>query len=713
MDSKIIDEIAKDLSIKKYQVFNTLKLLQENNTICFIARYRKEKTGSLDEVKIKKIFDIYMYQTNLLKRKEEVIRLIDEKGLLKEEIRQNIMNCSKLIDIDDIYRPYQERKKTKATEAISLGLEGLAKIILSTSNKKSPIEIAKSYKANQKISDEEKLVGASYIISEYISLNSYYRKWIRNYMLNNGMISSKLKKDAFDSSKTYEMYYDYKEKIKNLKPHRILAINRGEKEKVLQVSITADKDKILEFLESKVIKNQNLLIKNFIKDAILDSYKRLIYPSIVREIRNILTKNGEECAISNFSLNISKLLMTPPISNAVVLGFDPAFRTGCKLAVLDKLGNVLKIDKIYPHEPVNDYENSKKKVLELIDEYKIDIIAIGNGTASRESEMFIASFIKEASYPCKYIIVSEAGASIYSASNIAIEEFPNLDVCERSAISIGRRIQDPLSELVKIDPKGIGVGLYQHDVPKKQLDESLRFSIEKIVNSIGVNINTASSSILSYVSGLTKKSIKEIIERRNKEKFKSRMEIKNIEGLQGKIYEQAIGFLRITDGINPLDKTNIHPESYEKTYKLLEIINANTSEIGKESIIKKLDGVDITKLKKVLEIDEYTLLDIIKSLKNPMFDPRNDIEKPILKDNILEINDLRVGMKLQGVVRNVVDFGVFVDIGLHNDGLVHISQISKDYIKHPSDVLNVGDIIDVYVKEIFKEKEKVSLSLFK
>ena len=712
MNENIINDIVNNLNIKKKQVTNTLSLLEDGNTIPFISRYRKEATGGLNEVQIKEVSDVYNYQVNLLKRKEDVIRLIDEKGLLTDELKSKILSCEKLIDVEDLYRPYKEKKKTKASDAIAKGLEELAKIIMSFPLNKTPLELSKSFKCDKETDDNKKLEGASYIIAEYISDNASFRKYIRNYILKNGTVISKVKKNCSDDNKTYEMYYDYSEKVSIIKPHRILALNRGEKEGVLNVSIDIDDDYILNYLSKKVIKNESSLVKDFVLSAINDSYKRLIFPSIEREIRSILSLDGEDAAIKNFSLNVGNLLMTPPLKDVVVLGFDPAFRTGCKLAVLDKQGNVLHIDKIYPHEPVNDKINSKNKVLSLIDKYNIDVIAIGNGTASRESELFISELLKECSKPCKYIIVSEAGASIYSASKLAIDEFPNLDVSERSAISIGRRLQDPLSELVKIDPKGIGVGLYQHDVPSKKLDESLSFEISNIVNNIGVSINTASSAILSYISGLTKSSIEKILSKRKEiGKFSSRDEIRKIKGISDKVYEQSIGFIRIIDGTNPLDKTNIHPESYEKTYKLLNKLNLSVNDLGKESIKNALEKIDIDSLSNELDIDKFTLEDIINSLKKPVIDPRDSIEKPILRSDILTIDDLSVGMKLQGTVRNVVDFGAFVDIGLHDDGLIHISKMSDGFIKHPLDILSVGDIIDCYVIDIDKNKNRVSLSL--
>ena len=712
MNKEIIKEISQELNIKESQTQAVLELLEEGNTIPFIARYRKEKTNSLDEEQIRKISLVYDYQVSLLKRKEDVIRLIDEKGLLTDELKDNIIKCTKLVEVEDLYRPYKEKKKTKATEAIKNGLEPLAKIIMSMKDNIDINKIAEKYLNENVKKIDDAITGAKYIIAEWISDNAYYRKWIRNNMYNKGMVVSKLKKNAKDETKTYEMYYDYTEKVKYIKPHRILALNRGENEGILNVSIEIIPEEIEKYLESKIIKNDKTNVKDIIIDAINDSLKRLILPSVEREIRADLTVIGENSAIDNFSKNLEKLLLTPPIKDKTVLGFDPAFRTGCKLAVIDKTGKKLEIAVIYPNEPHNKYEESKKVLVDLIKKYNVEVIAIGNGTASRESEKFVSSIIKEEKLPTEYIIVSEAGASVYSASKLAIEEFPDLTVEKRSAISIGRRLQDPLAELVKITPESIGVGLYQHDVSNKKLTESLDFVVSKAVNSVGVNINTASPSLLKYVSGITKKNIDKIIEYRNKEgKIKSREEIKKKKLLSDKSYEQSIGFLRVIDGDNILDVTSVHPESYNIVLDLLKKLNCSTKDIGTQKLIDLLNNIDINTYKDKLNTDIYTLEDIILALKKPNRDPRDDMPKPLLKSDVLDINDLQVGMKLQGTVRNVIDFGAFVDIGLHNDGLIHISKMTNNYIKHPSDILNVGDIIDCYVIDINKEKEKVSLSL--
>ena len=711
MNEQIIKQIAIEENITEKQVKVVLELLGEGNTIPFIARYRKEMTNALDEEQIRKINEVYEYQLNLSKRKEDVIRLIDEKGLLTPELKEEILKCSKLVEVEDLYRPYKEKKKTKATEAIKNGLEPLAKEIMAFPTTGSLDSLAKRYINENVKSVEDAIQGASYIIAEWISDNASYRKFIRSYIYKNGVMSTKKKKSAEDENKTYEMYYDYNEAVKHIKPHRIMAINRAEKEGVLSVSIDYNLDDIISFLEKKLIKNEKSFVVDVVKMSIVDSLKRLVLPSVEREIRADLKEKAEIVSIDNFSNNVEKLLLTPPMKEKVVLGFDPAFRTGCKLAVLDKTGKPLEIAVIYPTEPHLKIQESKEKVLELIDKYNIDIIAIGNGTASRESEAFIANVIKEAKRHVDYIIVSEAGASVYSASKLAISEFPDLTVEKRSAISIGRRLQDSLSELVKIDPKSIGVGLYQHDVPEKKLDESLNFVVEKAVNSVGVNVNTASRSLLSYVSGLTKKAIDEILSVRDKfGKFKNRDEIKKLKSMTPKIYEQSIGFIRILDGDNKLDKTSIHPESYDATIKLLNSLNLTVDDIGSEKLKSSLN-IDISKYSKELGIDQYTLEDIVKALISPERDPRDDMPKPILKSDILKVEDLHIGDKLQGTVRNVVDFGLFIDIGLHNDGLAHISKLSKDYIKHPSELFSVGDIVDCYVESISVEKEKVSLTL--
>lgn len=712
MNEKIIKTIANDLNVKDSQVASALKLLSEGATIPFIARYRKEVTGALDEEQLRKINEVYAYEVNLLERKESVIKLIDEKGLLTDELKEKILNAEKLVEVEDLYRPFKEKKKTKATDAINNGLEPLAKMIMSFPTKGDITSLTSKFINDKVKTVEEAVTGASYIIAEYISDNAYYRKWLRNFIFKNGFIISKKKKDADDEKKVYEMYYDFKEEVSKIKSYRVLAINRAEKEKIVTVSIDVDDAKVLSFFEEKIIKNKESFAVDIVKNAIKDSYKRLIFPSVEREIRAALSEKAEDVAIKNFSENLENLLLTPPIKDKMVLGFDPAYRTGCKLAVLNPVGKVLKIEKIYPHPPVNKYEEAKAKTIDLINKYNIDIVAIGNGTASRESEKFISDVIKSIDRKVDYIIVSEAGASVYSASPLAIKEFPNLVVEERSAISIGRRLQDALSELVKITPESIGVGLYQHDVNAKKLSSSLDFVVTSAVNEVGVNINTASPSLLKYISGLTKTYIDKIIKyREEKGKILSREEVLKNKLLSEKVYEQAIGFMRVEGGSNIFDTTDIHPESYDIAKKVMEILNINADEIGKCS--DKLKDINAKNLASELGTDEYTIDTILKSFAKAHRDPRDEMEKPILKSDILEIKDLKIGDKLEGTVRNVVDFGAFVDIGLHNDGLIHISKMSKNYIKHPSEVLKVGDIISVYVIGIDKEKEKVQLSLFK
>ncbi len=707
MNELVINELVDKLNITKKQIETVLKLLSEGCTIPFIARYRKEATGALDENQINEIEKEYTYYNNLLERKEAVVRLIDEKGLLTEELKQNILKCEKLTEVEDLYRPFKEKKKTKASEAIKMGLEPLAKKIMSFPTNSDIDTLCKPYNIETNIAIEN----AGYIIAEWISDNAYYRKYIRNKIFNTGTITSKLKKNAVDENKTYEIYYDFNSPIKYMKSYRTLAINRGEKEKILSVSLDYNKEELVNFLENKIIKNKESFVVEIVKNSILDSLKRLILPSIEREIRTEMTEIADEKAINIFGINLENLLMTRPLKGYRVLGFDPAFRTGCKLACLDEQGNVLHKDVIYPHEPKNDKEGATKKILELISKYNLNLIAIGNGTASRESEELVANICSKLN-GVYYIIVSEAGASVYSASKLAQKEFPDFEVQERSAVSIGRRVQDPLSELVKIDPKSIGIGEYQHDVNQKELSENLDFTVSKIVNEVGVNINTASSSILKYVSGLTTTLINKIMKYKEKHVIKSREELKNI-GLTDKVYEQCVGFLRINNGDNPLDNTGIHPESYELTNKLLKDLNLNISDINKDSFKKELKNAKVNELINKLNTDTYTINDIIKELLNPGLDPRSEIDPPILKSNILTIDDLKIGMELKGTVRNVASFGAFIDIGLHDDGLLHISKMSKSFVSDPNEILSVGDIITCYVDDIIKEKHKVSLTLLK
>ena len=706
MNEELIKNLSKEIKISEKRISSALKLLEEGATIPFIARYRKEATDNLNEEEIKLISDEYKRNMNLLERKLSVIKLIDEKGMLTEELKNEIMSKTKLVEVEDLYLPYKEKKKTKGTEAIKMGLEPLAKKIMSFPTTGDLDLLVKPYNMDK----EKALTNAGYIISEWISDNAYYRKWIRNYIYNKAFIETKIKKNAVDENKTYEMYYNFKEQLKYLKHYRCLAINRAEKEGVISVNLDYSLEEIISFLESKVIKNDKSFVIDVVKTSIKDSLKRLIIPSIEREVRGEITLKSEEKAISTFSKNLYNLLLTRPIKGTRVLGFDPAFRTGCKLAALDENGNLLEIGVIYPHEPKNDKIGSTKALREMILKHNINLIAIGNGTASRESESFVAEAIK--GLDVKYIITSEAGASVYSASNLAIEEFPDLTVEKRSAVSIGRRVQDPLSELVKIDPKSIGVGEYQYDVNQKNLSEALDYTVENVVNKVGVNINTASSSILKRISGMTKKAVESIMTFKANNKFTKREELKSIKGITPKIYEQSVGFLRVI-GVNPLDNTGVHPESYDIALKVIKYLNLDLKDIQTNEFKEVLNNVDINKLNKELDINIYLLESIIKELKEPGMDPRDELEMPLLKSNILTINDLKVGEELEGTVRNVASFGAFVDIGLHDDALLHISKMSKKYVSDPLEIVSVGDIVKVYVDKIEKDKNKVSLTLIK
>ena len=714
---EVIKYLVETLNLQEKQINAVLAMLAEGATIPFIARYRKEQTGNLDEDQIRAIEEQYKYQENLLTRKQDVIRLIDEKGMLTPEIEQSVMKCVKLAEVEDIYRPYKEKKKTKASEAIKNGLEPFAKMIMSFPTTGSLEDMAKKFITDAVPTTDAAIEGAGYIIAEWISDNASYRKWIRYNTFQNGTITSKVKKNAEDEHKLYEMYYDFTDKVKYIKHYRVLALNRGENEKILTVSIDMDNDAIESYLESKLIKNKDSFVVELVKASIKDSLKRLILPSIEREIRSELTEKSETIAIETFGTNLEHLLLTRPIKGMTVLGFDPGYVNGCKLAVVDPSGKYLDSIVVKPFLNGSNQdkyiEQSKIIVAALIKKYNVDIIAIGNGTASRESEKFCAEMIKEHNLDCKYVIVSEAGASIYSASKLAIEEFPDLAVEKRSAVSIGRRLQDPLSELVKIDPKSIGVGEYQHDVNQKQLGEALDFTTSKVVNEVGVNVNTASKSILKYVSGLTKSVIENIYKYKEDKKITSREEIKKIKGVSDKVYEQAIGFLRIPDSSNELDNTGIHPESYDLTNELLKKLSLDIKDINKEEFKDTLKKQNATKLAGELKSDIYTIEDILKELGNPGLDPRDELEAPLLKSDVLHIEDLKIGMELQGTVRNVASFGAFVDIGLHDDGLVHISKMSKSFVKNPNDIVHVGDIVTCYVADIDLTKQKVQLSLIK
>ncbi|CCV63717.1 Tex protein-related transcription accessory protein (S1 RNA binding domain) [Alteracholeplasma palmae J233] len=719
MNEQIINEMISSLKISRKQIETVLLLLQEGNTIPFIARYRKEATGGLDEEQINAIHKEWDYANNLFNRKEDVIRLIDEKGLLTPELKQQILASTKLVEVEDLYRPFKEKKKTKATEAIAKGLEPLAKWLLTFPNE-DVLKEASKYITEEVKTEKEAIEGALFIIAEIISDNAEYRKYIRNALYFQGTLVTSVKKDAVDEKKVYEMYYDYSEPIKAVKPHRVLALNRAEKEKVVSVKLDIDKEILTNYLEKQVILKDSKATQ-YLKDAIADSLKRLIFPSVEREIRSELTEKADDQAIEVFSENLQKLLLQAPLKGKMVLGVDPAFRTGCKFSVVDQRGQVLEKGVIYPHEKSigqtvtqEQIEKSEKILVPIINKYKIELIAIGNGTASRETEKFIADLIKKFNLSAKYVIVNEAGASVYSASELAREEFPDFSVEERSAASIARRLQDPLSELVKIDPKSIGVGQYQHDVAPKKLNESLNFVVTQAVNQVGVNVNTASKALLMYVSGLNKSAAENIVNYRNKiGGYKNRAELTKVPRLGSKSYEQAVGFLRIPEGDEVLDMTAIHPESYGIAKEIMKKYALTGSMFGKDEIKPIIDGINKTELSKELNVDKYTLDDILDSFKAPLRDPRDQFSQPILKSDILKLEDLAVGMELEGTVRNVIDFGAFIDIGLKNDGLLHISKISKSYIKHPKDVLSVGDIVKVYVLNIDSVKQKVGLTMLK
>lgn len=721
MNEIIINETAAELGIKPEQVVAVLEMLKDDKTVAFIARYRKELTGGLDEDAIRKIDEVYTYGVNLMKRKEDVIRLIEEKKMMTEELREQILNAPKLIDVEDLYRPFKEKKKTKATEAITLGLEPLADIMMKLWVKGDRLQVASQFLTDKVTTPEMALEQAAYIVAERISDNATYRKHIRDAALKYGRIITKKKNNDKDPDEKYKNYYDSSEFISRIKPHRVLALNRAEDEDVINVTVELQPERDIDYLVYKTIHNRDTIFKDDLMNAINDSYKRLIAPAIGREIRGILSENAENQAISIFSLNLKNLLLQAPMKGRTVLGVDPAFRTGCKLAVISPESKVLEIGVIYPNEKAKDKSvdpklvlQSKKTIVDLVKKYKVDIIAIGNGTASRETEGFIAEVIKENNLTAKYVIVSEAGASVYSASPLAIEEFPDLTVEKRSAISIARRIQDPLAELVKIDPKSIGVGQYQHDVTESKLNKSLDDVVEDAVNRVGVNLNTASMSLLSYVSGLSKSVSKNIVSYREENgRFNSREELKKVSKLGPKTYEQCVGFLRILDGSNPLDMTPIHPESYKKADKLLKLMNLTSSDLGTDKIREEIEKLDKTQISKDLDIDLYTLNDILDSFKAPLRDIREDYQGLILRDDIVHFEDIKVGDCLDGTVRNVVDFGAFVDCGVKYDGLVHISKMSTTKVNHPSDILSVGDQIKVYVIGIDYNKHKLELSLMK
>ncbi|MEG1850906.1 MAG: Tex family protein [Bacilli bacterium] len=705
MNNEVINNMSKEMNISSNIVQCVIEMLKSGSTIPFIARYRKEVTGSLNEDELRSIESVYKYNVNLNDRKETIKKLIDEKGMLTEKLSYDIELCSKLSELEDIYLPYKEKKKTKGTEAIKLGLEPLAEEIMKFTCDETE---ANKYLNKDVPTIEFALTNAGYIIADKISDNAKYRKWIKAFIYDNGYVVTTKKKQAVDDKKLYEMYYDFKEKVKFMKSYRTLAISRAEKSKIITYKISVDTNNIILYLIKEITSNKEFPLKKMFLSFIEDAYKRLIFPSIEREIKTFLFDKASEEGIKEFGNNLEHLLLTPPIKETVVMGFDPAFRTGCKLAVVSENGVCLEISVVYPHEPKNMVIESKKIILDLINKYNVKIIAIGNGTASRESEKFISSLIAENNLSIKYIIVSEAGASVYSASAIAKKEFPDFSVEQRSAVSIARRLQDALSELVKIDPCSIGVGLYQHDIKQKELEEELSFVTSKIVNKVGVNINNASEKLLSYVSGINNKVIKAISEYKLKHgKIMSREELLKIKNIDQKVYTQAAGFLRIIDGNNPLDKTNIHPEDYELTYKILNDNDISVDLIGTPFIKELLLNVDFSIYNISIDKENY----IKENLCDGIIDPRSDIPTVTLKSNILTIDDLKEGMEIEGTVRNVTSFGAFIDIGLHDDALVHISKMSKEYIKHPSEVLNLGDIIKAYVDNIDKEKERVNLSL--
>ena len=711
MDNSLIETIVSKYQFSEKQIKAVLKLLKENNTVPFIARYRKEATGGLDEVEIKQINDEYNYMLNLQKRKEEVIHNINQQGLLTSELKRDILTQTKLQRVEDLYRPYKQKKKTRATEAKRKGLEDLADWFTQSKLDTKIEDKARLFLNDEVTTIEDAIEGAKDIIAERISDNPQYRSKILKDVYNQGLIVSSKKKKAEDEKQTFSMYYDYNEPIKRIANHRVLAMNRGEKEKVLSIKIDFDTTRIQRKIENVEIKTQNEATP-FIKEAIQDSLKRLILPSIEREIRGDLTQNAESHAIDVFSENLRNLLLQPPMKDKQILGVDPAFRTGCKLAVVNPFGTFIAKGVIYPHPPISKVESAEKELVKMISDYDIELLAIGNGTASRETEQFVAQVIKKYQLQAQFIIVNEAGASVYSASEIARQEFPDFQVEERSAVSIGRRVQDPLSELVKIDPKSIGVGQYQHDVNQKDLSSALTFVVETAVNQVGVDVNTASKSLLQYVSGLTSTIAQNIIDYREENgPIKQHKEISRIKRLGAKTFEQSIGFLRIVDGKEPLDNTAIHPESYDVAYRMLHQLDLTAQDIGSVKLKNTLSNVNISTLVSQLNIGEPTLKDIIQSLIAPNRDPRDEFETPILKSDVLSIEDLSKGMKLNGTVRNVVDFGAFVDIGVKQDGLVHISKLSKKFVKNPMDMISVGDIVEVWILDIDENKGKVSLTM--
>ena len=716
LNQTIIQLVQKELSdYRPKQLTTVLNLLNEGNTVPFIARYRKEMTGSLDEVQIREIEERYAYLENLEKRKTEVIRLIDEQGKLTPELEAEITQAVKMQQVEDLYRPYKQKRRTKATIAKEKGLEPLAKWLMQLTDGEVQSEAEKYIDKEKEVSSaEEALHGAHEIIAEQVSDNAKFRTWIRSYTYNKGMYVSNVKDEQADEKGVYEMYYDFAEPVHKMVSHRILATNRGEKEEVLKVFLQVDEAAVLAYLDRQLVKNPASPSSSFVREAYQDSYKRFIQPAIERELRNELTEKADEQAIAIFGENLRNLLLQPPLKGKVVLGFDPAYRTGCKLAVVDATGKVLAIEVIYPHKPAAQAkrEAAGPAFIQLINQYQVDMVAIGNGTASRESELFVAEQLKSADHKAYYAIVNEAGASVYSASEIARKEFPHLQVEERSAVSIARRLQDPLAELVKIDPKAVGVGQYQHDVSQKRLAEQLDFVVETAVNQVGVDVNTASPQLLQHISGLNKTTAQNIVSYREENgEFTARTQLKKVPRLGPKAYEQAIGFLRVPGGKNILDNTGIHPESYSIAKDILMTVHLSEKELGTEEAVEKLTRLSAEKLAESLSVGEETLADILAGLTKPGRDMRDEMPAPLLRTDVLSMEDLKPGMELTGTVRNVIDFGAFVDIGVKQDGLVHISKLSKKFVKHPTDVVSVGDIVTVWIEQVDTKKGRISLTM--
>ena len=716
LNQTIIQLVQKELSdYRPKQLTTVLNLLNEGNTVPFIARYRKEMTGSLDEVQIREIEERYAYLENLEKRKNEVIRLIDEQGKLTPELETEITQSVKMQQVEDLYRPYKQKRRTKATIAKEKGLEPLALWLMQLTDGEVQSEAEKYIDKEKEVSSaEEALQGAHEIIAEQVSDNAKFRTWIRSYTYNKGMYVSQVKDEQADKKGVYEMYYDFAEPVHKMVSHRILATNRGEKEEVLKVFLQVDEAAILAYLDRQLVKNPASPSSSFVREAYQDSYKRFIQPAIERELRNELTEKADEQAIAIFGENLRNLLLQPPLKGKVVLGFDPAYRTGCKLAVVDATGKVLAIEVIYPHKPAAQAkrEAAGPAFIQLINQYQVDMVAIGNGTASRESELFVAEQLKSADHKAYYAIVNEAGASVYSASEIARKEFPHLQVEERSAVSIARRLQDPLAELVKIDPKAVGVGQYQHDVSQKRLAEQLDFVVETAVNQVGVDVNTASPQLLQHISGLNKTTAQNIVSYREENgEFTARTQLKKVPRLGPKAYEQAIGFLRVPGGKNILDNTGIHPESYSIAKDILMTVHLSEKELGTEEAVEKLTRLSAEKLAESLSVGEETLADILAGLTQPGRDMRDEMPAPLLRTDVLSMEDLKPGMELTGTVRNVIDFGAFVDIGVKQDGLVHISKLSKKFVKHPTDVVSVGDIVTVWIEQVDTKKGRISLTM--